>query len=165
MLLRTMIAVAILAGAPICLDAQEPKTSFKVGDQLTIRMTGELAKEYAKRNGFRTTNDQQQNILIETPATISQKLGDRHFMIEHSSPIELDKKPQRLLTLTVIVDATRFVTNVIPKNTPVYDSPADHQKGVTPNLLQYEQRTNLLELSDLKGIKLRTWELMDEIGD
>jgi hypothetical protein len=86
-------------------------------------------------------------------------------MIDHSTPIDLDKKPQRLLTLTVIVDVTRFVTNVVPKNTPVYDSPADHRNGVTPILLQNEQRTNVLELSDLKGLKLRTWELTDEIGN
>jgi hypothetical protein len=70
-----------------------------------------------------------------------------------------------LITLTGIVDPKRIKFHVVPKNTPVYSSPKDEQNGVKPELTPKDHNEYRLDLSDLKGLKLQTWELKEEIGD
>jgi len=146
-------------------SAQEKILSINVGDLLFIQMTGDLAKEYARCTRSLKWNESPAGLQISTSATVAQKRDDGRFRIEHSSHIKRDGNLARLVTLTAIVDSTKIASEVTPKNTPVYHSPADHQKGVKPTLTQKDQRTLRLELSELKGVKLRTWALAEEIGD
>ncbi len=127
-------------------------------------MTGDLAKEYARRTGS-PTGDAPDGLAIETIATIEQQVGDGRIRIEHSSPINTDGKLVRLLTLTATVDSTTVTTEVTPQGTLIYASPADHKKGTKPKLTTKETKTRRLQLSGLKGLKLRTWTISEEIGD
>jgi hypothetical protein len=128
-------------------------------------MTGDLAKEYARRTGSLKWNEAPAGLQISTSATVAQKRDDGRFRIEHFSHINRVGNLARLVTLTAIVDSTKIASDVTPKNTPVYRSPADHQKSVKPTLTQKDQSALRLELSELKGVKLRTWALAEEIGE
>jgi hypothetical protein len=160
---RAFAALVVISSIGCDLFAQQKKTTPGVGDHLVITMTGDLAKEYARRIGSR--GQDLPGLEIETTATIAQQFGDGRVRIEHSSPVSRDGKLTRLVTLTGIVDSTKVETTVIPKGTPVYASPGDHKAGTKPNLTPDATTTRRLQLSDLKGLKLRTWTLAEEIGD
>ncbi len=128
-------------------------------------MTGDLAIEYARRAGTLKQNDEPRGLFIESTATVAQKLDNGRYRIEHSSQFKIDNKPSRMITFSTIVEQTKFTSNAVPKNTAVYSSPADLKNGVKPTFTQDEHRSTSLELSELKGLKLQTWELTEEIGD
>ncbi len=165
MTLRLVVILGFLAVAGNALSAQENSSNVNVGDHLVIQMTGDLAKEYARRTDLLRQNESPTGLQISTTAIVAQELDDGRFRIEHSSHITRDGNPARLVTLTAIVDSTKIATHVTPANTPVYRSPADHKKGVKPTLTRKESKTLRLKLSDLKGLKLRSWTLAEEIGD
>jgi len=163
--MRTLTALVVVAVMGNGLFAQEGNPSAKVGDHLFIRMTGDLAKEYARRIGLPLGNQAPAGLKIETSATIAQTLGNGRIRIEHSSRIKRDGKQDRLITLTATVDPTKITTHVTHKGTPVYASPADHKNGTKPALTKGDTKTLRLQLSTLKGLKLCTWALTEEIGE
>ena len=158
-MLRILTALACLFVIGSELLAQENAPPAKVGGHLIIEMTGELAKEYSRRSrGIdRPVSDA---VHVSTSATIAQKRPDGKFRIEHSSPINRDGQPPRLITLTAFVDPAAIKSTVTPAGTLVSANPG--APGVATTVETKGQR---LQLSDLKNVKLRTWTLAEEIGD
>ena len=165
MLVRTLAALVVVAVFGNGLFAHGDNASVKVGDHLFIRMTGDLAKEYARRTGLLRDNEAPDDVKVEISATIAQKLDNGRIRIEDSSFIKRDGKQDRLITLTATVDRTKVTTDVTPKGTPIYASPAAHKNGTKPTLTTEDTNVLRLHLSDLKGLKLRTWTLAEEIGE
>jgi hypothetical protein len=130
------------------------------GDQIAVNMTGDLAREYAKATGIERSMKQFAGLKIETMATVEQRLTDGRIRIEHSSQVKQDGKAARLVTLTATIAASKVTTEVMPKGTKVYTSPGSKDKGVSTTQTAMLRTT----LSDLKGLKLRTWTLASEIG-
>jgi hypothetical protein len=165
MTIRTLGAFAALAAiANGSLFAQQDKPA-EVGDHIVIQMTGDLATEYGKRTGVIKKDQLASGLQIETTATVSRKLDDGRIRVEHTSHIVRDDEPARLVTLTATVESAKLTTDVMPKGTPVFVSPTEHKNGTKPTLTTAETRTRRLTLSDLKGLKLRTWTLAEEVGD
>ncbi|MBC8872776.1 MAG: hypothetical protein H8E44_25365 [Planctomycetes bacterium] len=162
---RTTAALVFVALAGTALGGQENRSDVNGGDHIVIRMTGDLARAYARRIDPSRQNEVPAGVQISTTATVAQKIGDGRVRIEHFSHIKRNGNVTRLVSLTATVDVTKIVTDVTPENTPVYRSPADHGNGVKPTLTRRDQKTCRLELSELKGLKLRTWTLAEEIGE
>jgi len=156
MLVRTLTALVVVTVVGNSLFAHEDDTSANVGDHLFIRMTGDLAKEYSRHTGLLRNNEAPAGLRIEISATIVRELDNGRIRIEHSSLIKRDGKQARLITLTA---------EITPKGTPIYASPAAHKKGTKPKLTTRDSNMLRLQLSDLKGLKLRTWTLAEEIGN
>lgn len=132
------------------------------GNLVMIRITGELAKEYYRRtNTSAVDKPTPSGLEIGTSASIEQILDDGRYRIEHSARINGDKKSPRLVTLIAIVNPTQFQIQITPKNTPIFRSPVDQN----PVLSKSDSKHEFIELSDLKGIKLQTWVLKEEIGE
>jgi hypothetical protein len=159
-MLRALAALTLVVVIGNGLLAQQNDATAKVGDHLFIQMTGDLAKEYAQRSGSLRINEVPDGLQIETSATIAQKLNDGRIRIEHTSHLNREGGTTRLVTLTATVDPTNITTDVTPKGTPVFASPGAKGKRTTE-----DTKTLRLKLSDLKGLKLRTWTLSEEIGD
>ncbi len=163
--------IAALTLAPSRLVAQKPSEAhvanghLNVGDLLEVRMTGELAEQYARCIGGLQDNKAPRGLEIETSAMVAQKLDDGRIRLEHSSPIRRGENQDRLLTMTAIVDPAKVKTDITPKGTPVYPSPNAAKNGTKPTTTTFDVKTLRLQLSDLKGVKLRTWALAEEIGD
>ena len=162
MLVRAFAALAILALSGSGLFAQESKPSINIGDRLIIRMTGDVANEYARCSGLQISKDEGIRRTIETPATVSERLTDKHYRIEHSCPISLENRRQRLITLSAIVDPHRIVGSVDPKQIDYSSPPTSNEKAVIPVVKRLDDQTRTIELSDLKEVKLQTWELVIE---
>ncbi len=146
------------------LNAQED-SSVRVGDHLFVRMTGERAKEYAKRSGLLQENKAPASLKIEASAMVTQTLDNGRVRVEHWLPIKRKGKQEQLLTLAAIVNRTEITSDVTRKGTPVYASPGAHKNGAKPSLITEDATELRLQLSDLKGLKLRTWTLASEIGE
>jgi hypothetical protein len=166
MLVLTLAVLAIVGAMENrSLFAQQNDAAAKVGDHLVIRMTGNLAKQYARCIGSRLKNEAPAGLMIETTATIVQKLDDGQVRIEHVSHINRNGNPMCLVTLTATVNSSKITSDVVVKGTVVYASPLAHQKGAKGTPTQEDTKTLRLQLSELKGLKLRTWSLAEEIGD
>lgn len=165
MLARTLAALAVVAVIENGLWAQQRDDAAKVGDHLVIRMTGDLAKQYTRCTGSLQENEAPAGLAIETIATIAQKLDDGRIRIEHSSRIKGNGNQARLVTLTATIDSAKVTTDVTPKGTPIYASPAAHKSGTKPAMTSEDTKILRLQLSELKGLKLCMWTLAEEIGD
>ena len=71
-----------------------------------------------------------------------------------------NEKPIRLITLAGKVDAHKITTDITPKGSKVYSSPEAEPTFTTEDYLNRR-----LELTELKGFKLRTWTLAEELGE
>lgn len=156
--LLAAFTLVIAIGNELC--AQQDQVEVQVGDHLAITLTGDLAKEYAQRTGLLPDGEASDGIQIETTATIAQELDDGRIRIEHTSHVNRNGEQARLVTLTATVDPAKITSAVTPKGTRIFASP-----GSKPILTSEEMRTLRLQLSDLKGLHLRTWTLSDEIGE
>ena len=165
MLVRTLVALVALAAIGNGSLSAQQNAPAAVGDHVVIQMTGELAAEYGKRVGAIKKDQVPAGLEISMTATIAQKLDGGRIRIEHTSHIVRDREPIRLVTFTTTVDSTKLTTGITPKGTAVYASPAGHKNGTKPTLTAAETKTLRVTLSDLKGLKLRTWTLAEELGD
>jgi len=161
-------AVAILiALVTISLPAQQNDSVARVGDVIIIRMTGDVANEYAKRTSKELAKRISEvpdgaplsGLRVELSATVDHVLPDGALWIEYSHMMR-DQKPVRLVTLTGKIDPQKITTDVTPKGTKVLGSP-----GAEPTVTTEDFKNRRLELTDLKGFKLRIWTLVDEIGE
>jgi hypothetical protein len=159
-MIRILAALTLFFVTGNGLLAQQNDDTARIGGHLAVRMTGDLAKEFAQRTGLLGKNDAPDGLQIETIATIEQQLDDGRVRIEHSSHVNREGKTSRLVTLTGTVDPTAITTDITPKGTSVYASPR-----AKPVLTTEETKMLRLKLSDLKGLKLRTWTLFEEIGE
>ncbi len=165
MVTRTIMAFVALASITSgSLFAQE-HTPGKVGALLVLEMTGDVAREYAKRTRSIKGDGRPAGLEISTSAIVAQQLDDGRIRVEHTSHIVRDGNSVRLVTLSAIVDSTAVKTHVIPKGTAISSSPTTHKNGEEPGLTGKETRAFRLRLSEFKGLKLRSWTLADEIGD
>lgn len=162
MLARTFAAIAVFVMLDSVLIAQEFVPTIKVGDRLSIRMTGDVAKEYARRSGRQTSTANGTRLVIETPATVTERLTDKHYRIEQSFPISLENKRQRLITLSAIIDPKKIVGSVDPGVIEYSSSPTSKEKFVIPASTRPDSQTRTIEISDLKDLKFQTWELVNE---
>ena len=162
MVLRMLAAFILVVLVRHELPAQQVDTAAKVGDHLVISMMGDLAKEYAKRTGTYSEGKFPNGLQIDTIATIERELDEKQFRFEHTTYVVANGKPNRLVTLTGIVDSKRFSRVLPPKDAQVYANPGEAPKptpgGPASKLLS-------VDLHDLKGLKICTWTLTEEIGD
>ena len=157
------------------LSAQQHETAAKPGSHVIITMTGELAKEYAKRTGSYADGKFAPGLRIQTIAVIDSIFEDGQLRIEHSAEVgprelipseglepkayRLTGSPTKLVTLSGTIDAKRITTNDLPVDTLQSKDPNSKPE---PSIA--ESKMFRLELSDLKGLKLRTWTLSEETG-
>lgn len=160
MMIRAFVVLMLFVGIGNRLCAQQEDTAVKAGDLVVLTMTGDLAKEYARRTESRAANDLPKGLEIQTVASIEQRFDDGRIRIEHSSGIKTDGKTTRLVTLTATVDPSKVTTSITPKGTMLYASP-----GANPFPSTEETKGLQITLSDLKGLKLRIWKLSEEIGE
>ena len=165
MLIRTLAAVAALAFVANGTLSAQQEADMNIGNVVILEMTGKLATEYAKQTDSINNDKIPDGLQISTTATIVQKLNDGRIRIEHTSHVARDGKPARLVTLTATVDSTNLTPVTTPKGTPVYASPGDHKNGAEPKRTTKETKAARLQLSELKGVKLCTWRLEQEVGE
>lgn len=151
----------------LTLSAEDKVATPKVGDSLGVKMTGELAKEYATRSGlYKPGSIRNANgFRFETLATVAQRLPDGSYRIEHSMIYENGGSKPRMMTLRVIVQPTQIKSMVTPAKTALYSSPGDVKKGIKPFVTTKDHTGFYIELSNLREAKLRTWEMVEEVGE
>jgi hypothetical protein len=163
MLVRTTAALFVAVFFGSLLNAQEKNENLAVGDFVVVDLTGKLAMEFSRCCGDTGTNSPSP--IVSTIGTITGKTADGRFRVELSVPTKRQGVAPRLVTLSMTVDAKDITTQVTPKDTATYASPADSARAVKPTMTTKETKSRHLALSDLKGAKLQTWVLVDEIGE
>lgn len=153
------IAALLLLALPFSqiAQAQDKEPSPTVGEQIIIRMTEKLAKEYAKCTGASKRAIESDGLVIEISGTVAQQLDNGKVRITHTSQVVRGKASTRLVTLTTIVDATKLTTDTMPKGTESYESP-----DAKPSSTKAESTTHRISLDNLSGSKLSTWVLFEE---
>jgi hypothetical protein len=169
------LAFIAFAGAGGKVHAAGAAATVKVGDNVPLQMTGELAKKYARRMGTTREANAVNGIQVETTVTIAQKLDDGRFRVEHMLTILRDGEKDRLLTLTGTVDSSNFTTDLVINPTVIKRPVVTFSKAPTGaviarnldiNTAHLETRNIVrLKLSGLKGLELRTWSISDEVGN
>jgi hypothetical protein len=154
MMVRVFVALMLVVGIGNHVFAEQKDAAVKIGDLVVVTMKGDLAKEYLRSVSHETT---ARGVEVQVIAHIAQRLEDGRIRIECSMSGD---KATRLVTLTATIDSSKVTTVIIPKGTEVYASPE-----AKPKLTTEESKDLRLELSDLKGVKLRTWTLSKEIGE
>jgi len=157
--MKTRIAAVVVALIPTLLLAQATDSVAKVGDMVTIKATGDVAKDIAKRISRLPEGQPNNGLTIQMAARVRSVLPDGSLIIEYSQTMR-DEKPIKLITLSGKVEPRKITTDITPKGTQVYDSPGGEPKFTTEAYLNRR-----LELTDLKGFKLRTWTLAEELGE
>ena len=141
------------------LIAQQNDPVAKVGDMIILRMTGDVAKEYAKRVSAHPEVALREGLRVELAAMVVQVLPDDTLAIRFSHILQ-DQQPPRLVLLTGKIDSRKITTDITPKGTKVFPKP-----GAEPTVTTEDYKNLRFDLSDWKGVKLRIWTLVDEIGE
>lgn len=157
--LSLLVFVSFVTGTA---NAQEPE---RIQGFVVLEISGELAAEYGKLTGAVKNAQVPKGLSISTTGIVAQHLEGEKIRIEHSCHIMNDGSSTQLVTLTATVDKTTIKTTKIPAATKVYSSPGAAQSGEQPNVTENETKQLTLALSDLTGVKLRTWKLATEIGN
>lgn len=144
------------------LVADQTNATLDVGDHLVIELSGDAAQEYRKRTIPGQSMEIPRGLRIETFALIQQRLDDGHIRIEHSVIVKSSGGSDRLVTLSGNVDPKRISTQILPKQPQVFVNPSSDPRPIGATT---EHQAHRLAISDLKGLKLRTWTLSEEIGD
>lgn len=167
MFARALAVLAVLATNGNKVSLAQDEVTAKVGDYVVLELTDQVATEYRVRTGA-TSNDKDSphGLSIETTGTITRKLDDGRFRVEHTTPVFKDGKAVRLVTLTANVEPSTITTDITPKNTAAYASPAGFKNAAEPILTTKNARSHRVTLSDInKGVKLSEWKLVEEVGD
>ncbi len=154
----TVVAVVLFA----TLAHANETTSLGVGTTVFLTMTGELAEKYSQQVGALPKNRKPPSgLAVSTSARIVQKLKDGQFRLESvSRPIERSKQTL-LITLSVTVKRGAITKSQTRAGTQVYSSPrVQHAVTTTKPITSYR-----IQLSNLKGVRLRTWKLQSELGE
>jgi len=153
------VAAVWFALLPVLVLAQEADSGAKVGDIVNVKLTGDLAKEMAKRISRLPEGRPLDGLQIQLAAAVRNVSPDGSIYIEYLH-VTRDEKPMRLITLGGKVDPGKITTDVTPKGSKIYSSPEAEPTFTTEDYLNRR-----LELTDLKGFKLRTWTLAEELGE
>ena len=157
--MKTRLAAILFALIPTSLLAQQADSVAKVGDMVTIKVTGDLAQDVAKRISKLPEGRPLDGLKIHMAAAVRDVSPDGTLYIEYLQMMR-DEKPVRLITLAGKVDPRKITTDITPKGTKIHSSPEAEGKVTTEDYLNRR-----LELTDLKGFKLRTWTLAEELGE
>jgi hypothetical protein len=136
---------------------------------IALNMSGDLAREYARIAGPTENNETLDAHKISTTAFIAERLGNDQVRIEHSAQFKREGKPDRLVTLTGTVDTSTIrslVRTVLEPNAISFsnNSTAPKETGVSPAVKATHLSVRFLSLTDLTGIRLRSWTLESEIA-
>jgi len=151
--------VALMAGGLVAGDNSAP---FREGDRIFLRLTGNLATEYARRVGLQQHSKAAHGLEIEVIASVAQRFDDGRYRIEHfghSKPINRSDNKIRLVTLEAFVDAKQIKASTTARAPVPTAAPSENVAS------RIDVRELRVILSDLKHLKLRTWSLMEEIGN
>jgi hypothetical protein len=166
-----MACKAILASALIVLTgaligssaiAADQSPAVKPGEMVFLQIKGDAASEMMRQMGQK--DKVGPGAFCSVPAHVARVFSTGHIEIETSLPLPDDSKSPRMLTVRTIVDSNQLVQRVSPKGTEVYSSPGDTKANVKPVALLTEERSIDVTVSDLKQMKLQTWQLVDEVG-
>jgi hypothetical protein len=159
----TIRAIAVLSIVSLCgTDLLAQQGAPKPGELIALQLTGDLAKEYGRRTGASQNVLNDPGLRIETVATVVSAFAEGQIRIEHSFPVGENGKLARLITLVATVSPDKITSGETPRGKIVYASPGDR----TPQPVAVTAlKTFRVALSDLKGVTLRTWSLVEEIGE
>lgn len=153
-----VLAIVSLCGTELLAEQNVPGN----GERIVLQLSGDLAKEYGRRTGASQNVLNDPGLRIEIVATVVQALANGQVRIEHSCPVGENGKLTRLITLTATVSPDKITSSETPKGTIVFASPGNR----TPQTVTVAASSTFrVELSHLKGITLRTWSLVEEIGE
>ena len=131
-----------------------------------LKISGDLAQEYAKIIRPQGGGKSSDGLTISTIAVIAHQLKDDQVRIEHSAPVTFEGSPDRLVTLTATVDKKALRSFVRTAYSATMSLPAGEQSGKRPAVGKpIHYCTRVLALADLKGVKLRSWTLASEVGE
>ncbi|MEM1224695.1 MAG: hypothetical protein AAGJ40_03305 [Planctomycetota bacterium] len=161
-LLTTLLYFAVIGIGSIYADDQP---SADVGDRIVIQMTNELAMAYGRRIGAIKAGIPTPGLEIEATARVAQRFSDGRIRIEHTTHVTREDEPSSMVTLTATVKQTDLTTVVAPKGTLVHASPSARGRGIEPTPSSMPTVDRRLTRSSLRGWKLRTWTLAEEVGN
>jgi len=171
MFTRTITLVVVLSVLSSGrLFSQQP-TVFSPEEQtgvIMLRMTGDLAREYAQRTGSIDGDGIPGNVSISATAVIAQRLRNNQVRIEHSASVKREGRPDRLVTLTATVDEENIrslVRTVFGGEFRFSNSPGTKNTDKSPSVTAHHLAVPLLSLANLSGVKLQTWTLESEISE
>jgi hypothetical protein len=153
-----LVTLSILLSQPA--HAQLETRPPAVGDTVFIGMRGEAARAYFA--AISRPEPRGGDGTVEMPATIKARDSDGKYRIENETPLQTADKP-RMVTVTAIVSPADITADVTPKGTLVAADPVSYQNGNRVRTIA-DARNLRIELTDLHNVKLRTWELVKEVG-
>lgn len=156
MMIRLAAGLACTLMLENSLQAHDRSPTAEVGDLVAIELTGDLASEYARRIGFRREEDPPLSLQTKITARIAQRLRNGRFRIEHVASVTAGGGKIQLVTLTVIVNREELATTIRGNRSAIFTSVTDEYRST---------RSHALKLCDFKGLRLRTWNLAEEIDD
>ena len=145
------------------LSAREAPPKVRVGDDVVITMSGRLAEDYMRITTGKPATGR--GLEVQLVANVAQLLPNGQLRLEASSSSRAKDQTERMVTITATCYAKQIMTRPIPKGTPVYASPAAAKDPANAKLTTADSRTLEVELSGLKGLKIRIWTLAAEIGE
>jgi hypothetical protein len=157
--MKMRIAAVLVALTSTSLIAQQPDSVAKVGDIVTITVTGDLARDVAKRISALPEDRPLDGLEVQLAAVVRDVSLDGTLYIEYWQMMR-DEKPIRLMTLAGKVNPQKLTTDITPKGSKIYSSPEAEPTFTTEDCLNRR-----LKLADLKGFKLLTWTLAEELGE
>lgn len=169
MLTRTLLMLVASAGLTNVESYAQQATSPDVTGFVVLEMSGEVAMEYLKlTHPPAQLEKMNQGLSIAVIATVTQQLENGRIRLEHSTtPYRENGAPDRLVTLSAVVKSSDVKKSETTKNTATYSSPAAQKAGEKPSVIEDKIVISqfILELTDLKNVKLRSWTLASEIGN
>jgi hypothetical protein len=165
----------------LVLAADNPPQKI-TGQQIVIKMTGRLAAEYSNRAGIGAPGNRPAGYKVSVLGTILKQLPNQQYQVESETTIPASgtTKP-RIVKLMVAVDSNVISTSTTPKGTEVVSVkpsvPAANTRNEPFRTVQLDAATlervtttkdhtsHRLELSELKGVTIQTWQLIDELAE
>lgn len=135
---------------------------------ITLKMSGELAREYAIISDRIDVDEILGDLSISTNAVIAQRLDNEQVKIEHSAQVTREGRTDRLVTLTATVDEkkiTSLVRTVYEGTFTFSNSPLSKEVGESPTVNATHFSVPFLSMAELKGVEIRSWTLESEIGE
>ena len=154
MLKHSLPVVAIVAVATGFLFAKPNDPFCHVGDIVTVELTGEIAKQYAKMDRVARDGDN-----IEIGAEIEQLLPDGQIRFTHVKEIKSDRSCVRII-MTGTFDDSQITTDTRSESKSVSLSPGGMRvktNGKTKKLR--------IHLNDFRNVKIQSWQLLREVGE
>src|SRR6187200_3061834 len=143
--MKTRIATLLVALLlTTSLLALQPDPVTKVGDMVTVSVTGDLARDVATRLFKLPERRPLDGLKVGFVTHVREVSPDGTLYIEYIH-IFRDEKPLRLTTFAGKVDPRRITTDITPKGSKVYNSP-----DAEPTLTKEDYLNRRLELIDLK---------------